>query len=214
MKKAIIILLLLSSINIINSQNLNTQELLAIKKELIEEKNKIIDSIKQIDVKLNYLKSKENESDILGDVFTKTTVKIKAAIKNKPSLFGDVIGYVPKSEFLQVYDYYDGYWSIKYDTIIGYTSDMYLSNRRELNSKRDNYKANIFIKKYGSSIGNKISNHTYWIGMTAEMARESLGRPLKINTSSGSWGIHEQWVYDNRNLFLYFEDGILTSFQN
>lgn len=38
------------------------------------------------------------------------------------------------------------------------------------------------------------------------------GSPGSINRSVGSWGVHEQWVYGNT--YLYFENGILTSFQD
>ena len=50
--------------------------------------------------------------------------------------------------------------------------------------------------------------------MTDKMARESIGYPDDINSSVGSWGTHEQWVYEKKDLYLYFENGILTSFQN
>lgn len=51
------------------------------------------------------------------------------------------------------------------------------------------------------------------IGMTAEEVVDSMwGKPQSINTSIGSWGTHEQWVYGGRN-YLYFENGILKSIQ-
>lgn len=52
------------------------------------------------------------------------------------------------------------------------------------------------------------------IGMSKQdVLDSSWGEPKKINTSIGSWGTHEQWVYGNGN-YLYFENGILTSIQN
>lgn len=51
-----------------------------------------------------------------------------------------------------------------------------------------------------------------WLGMTEYDAKLSLGDPSNINKSTESWGVHEQWVY--RNVYLYFEDGILTSWQD
>lgn len=52
------------------------------------------------------------------------------------------------------------------------------------------------------------------IGMTAAQARNSnWGNPQKINRSTNSRITHEQWVYGGNN-YLYFENGILTSFQN
>lgn len=52
------------------------------------------------------------------------------------------------------------------------------------------------------------------IGMTKqEVLDSSWGEPYDINTSIGSWGVHEQWCYEGYN-YLYFENGILTSIQN
>lgn len=44
------------------------------------------------------------------------------------------------------------------------------------------------------------------------MCIESWGEPLDINTTTGSYGTHEQWVYGTS--YLYFENGILTTIQN
>lgn len=48
------------------------------------------------------------------------------------------------------------------------------------------------------------------------MARAALlvacGEPSEINYSSGSWGIHEQWVYPYRT-YVYVEDGKVKSLQ-
>lgn len=52
------------------------------------------------------------------------------------------------------------------------------------------------------------------LGMTAEVVRASWGRPSDINRSVGSWGVHEQWVYRLPSRYLYFENGILTSWQD
>ena len=71
---------------------------------------------------------------------------------------------------------------------------------------------NNLIEVFGKIDANRIFNHKYWIGMTSVMASNSLGSPKDINKSVGSWGIHEQWVYDN--LYLYFENRILTSYQD
>ena len=34
--------------------------------------------------------------------------------------------------------------------------------------------------------------------------------PEDINTSTGIWGVHQQWIYGNGN-YLYFENGRLTA---
>jgi hypothetical protein len=50
--------------------------------------------------------------------------------------------------------------------------------------------------------------------MTDEIARESLGTPDNNIRTIGSWGVYEQWIYDILNLHLFFENGILTNWQD
>ena len=66
---------------------------------------------------------------------------------------------------------------------------------------------------YGPTIADKISSGHYWIGMTSAMARESLGSPKKINRTVNAYGTKEQWVYYH-SIYLYFENGILTTYQD
>lgn len=48
------------------------------------------------------------------------------------------------------------------------------------------------------------------IGMTTEEVLNSTwGKPKKINKDTYSWGVKEQWVYDNG--YIYFKNGIVTS---
>jgi hypothetical protein len=68
------------------------------------------------------------------------------------------------------------------------------------------------LRQFGKETGQKLLEGYYWIGMTAKMAKISLGEPRSINQTVGSWGVHEQWVY--YSLYLYFEDGIVSSYQN
>lgn len=68
-------------------------------------------------------------------------------------------------------------------------------------------------RKYGKATAELILEGKVRIGMTREMCREAWGSPEDINTMSGSWGVHEQWVYGT-NSYLYFENGTLASIQN
>jgi hypothetical protein len=52
------------------------------------------------------------------------------------------------------------------------------------------------------------------LGMTAAQVRASnWGAPVSVNRTTGAFGVHEQWVYENDN-YLYFENGVLTTIQN
>ncbi len=54
------------------------------------------------------------------------------------------------------------------------------------------------------------------IGMTKEQARAAWGEPTHVNTTVTQSVVNEQWVYNMIGVlsFLYFENGILTSYQN
>ncbi|MEI8273408.1 MAG: hypothetical protein WCG08_12365 [Paludibacter sp.] len=67
--------------------------------------------------------------------------------------------------------------------------------------------------KIPTDIWSLICNEKVRIGMTKQQCRLSWGEPESINKSSGSWGVHEQWVYGS-NSYLYFQNGVLSSIQN
>ena len=69
------------------------------------------------------------------------------------------------------------------------------------------------IRKYGSYNGNLIIQGKVKLGFTKQMCKEAWGEPESINTSSGSWGTHEQWVY-GLGSYLYFEGNRLTAIDN
>lgn len=69
------------------------------------------------------------------------------------------------------------------------------------------------IVRYGNANGNLIIQHKVKIGFTKKMCEEAWGKPESINETVGSWGTHEQWVYD-LGCYLYFENGILTAIDN
>lgn len=65
------------------------------------------------------------------------------------------------------------------------------------------------------NICNAIAQEVLLIGMTEDQVIASWNRPYQINTTKGSFGIHEQWVMSAHipTDYLYFENGILTSIQ-
>lgn len=71
------------------------------------------------------------------------------------------------------------------------------------------------VKKWGKATIEAIAARQVRAGMTGEQVRVSWGSPDHVNTSSGSWGQHEQWVYGEppNSSYLYFENGRLRSVQ-
>lgn len=142
---------------------------------------------------------------------------------------------VNKIDTIEIYDtFYDNitqstfFWIIKYKGQKGFIPNYYISQSSELTGLKlaldekyklkekelDSIRFTELKKMWGGAIANRIIKKEYWIGMTAEMCRKSLGFPDNINSSVGSWGTHEQWVYRKPlEMYLYFENGKLTSYQ-
>lgn len=57
-----------------------------------------------------------------------------------------------------------------------------------------------------------IRKHKVCIGMDEDAVVLAWGRPRAINRTVGAWGTHEQWCYSST--YLYFENGVMTSFQD
>jgi hypothetical protein len=60
---------------------------------------------------------------------------------------------------------------------------------------------------YGSSMAAKLMEGKIWKGMSAEMIRDSWGKPQKINRVISSNIIKEEWIF--RNTWLYIENDVL-----
>jgi transcription antitermination factor NusG len=217
-------------------QENNISELENKKKEIINQINILNDSIKIIDLEINAIKSIEIQKMITNSTL-KATVQKGAKLKKNPDVFSELIIVLLEDKEVTILDYFDGYFGVCTDSICGYMSGLWINQNNKINEfirlKEDEKKElerleneqkikiqkaewaeleKIYIKKYGQTTYSKLKQGYYWIGMTREMATISLGSTNDINRTVGSWGVHEQWVYDN--LYLYFENGILTSYQN
>ena len=63
-----------------------------------------------------------------------------------------------------------------------------------------------------SAVADAIRKSSILAGMTPDEVKQSWGAPLKINSSGGSFGSREQWIYAGN--YLYFRDGRLVSWQD
>lgn len=181
------------------------------KSELERMRNILNDSIKRIDTRLNYLKLKENPPQKISSIYTKTKIISDAKIKNKPEVLADIISIIPAGDSLIVYDYFNGYWQIEKDSVTGYTSDLYLAKNQRMLAMLNKRAKNELVNRFGEKTANRITNHEIWIGMTSELVVLSIGYPKEVNKSTYSWGVHEQWIYDNK--YIYLENDKLTSWQ-
>jgi len=63
--------------------------------------------------------------------------------------------------------------------------------------------------KYGTSMASMLIAGKIWRGMTAEMVRDSWGKPLKINRVISGNSIKEEWIF--KSTWLYIEDDVLMT---
>lgn len=152
-------------------------------------------------------------------------VQYEISLRDKDSLSAKTILKIPAKGYVKlIYD--DGFFcKVHYKDTTGFifrsAIDKDLNEIKAINAVFEHYRIDsinqaerlkVLIKKYGKKKTNRIISHEIWIGMSEELAEESLGKPNRINRTVMKRYTHEQWVYDNMN--LYFENGILTGWQD
>ena len=232
MKKIIFLFLILTS-SIVLSQNIEISILENLKKELSAEIIVLNDSIKKIELQINAIKSKEIQQ-MISDSTLRAIARKNARLKNKD--YEQISALIEDKEII-ILDYGNDYFSVCIDSICGIMHEVWINKndkiRKFIKAKDDEQKAlkklvreqkykkeedelaaleNKYKKKYGEKFYNELKEGKFWIGMTKEMAIIALGEPDDINKTVGSWGVHEQWIYNK--LYIYFENGKLTSYQN
>jgi hypothetical protein len=208
MKSYLIIILILISLDSI-AQSLETQQevlerkiahqntkfdsLQLIKDELIKKRDslelKILKSKKSYILKLDYNQLREGESVHIVEAGKEWT--IVNTMKNKQ-------------------------WRVKVPTYYLMEESKFIQSEKQSKEKEENElveRRAYLMRKFGNLITNKILEGRIWIGMTKGMAIESQGKPNDVNRTVGKWGVHEQWIYPY-NIYLYFENGDLTSWQD
>ena len=187
-------------------------------------------------MQINAIKSREIKKIIADSAFTTVVPKGGRLMKTTEVMSEQIVAF-DKPTKVTIMDYRDAYFVVCVDTVCGYMNEVWvimdeeiknyvelkkvenielkkLEEEQKLKKQKDEWAAieKKYIKKYGQATYNKLKNNLIWLGMTKEMATISWGSPNDINRTVGSWGVHEQWVYGRS--YLYFENGILKSYQN
>ena len=200
------------------------------KKEIQNNINSLKDSVVSIENKIEKLKSKEFNKVVSDTAMAKVKIRSGSSLFEKPTAYSEKIIEFNKDMQVSVFDLENKYFKVCAGSYCGYVHSVWVESNPEidrfvrrkksenenefLKKKKSELSAREFqiLKKYGKETYNRLKKGTYWIGMTTEMAEISLGKPSDINKTVGSWGVNQQWVYDN--IYLYFENGKLTSYQN
>ena len=228
MTRVLILFCLFSFCSFGQSNNQDIEELKKIQENLR-------DSIRKIEFLITELKSESFYKDMSESVLVLYARKGGKLISSINFNVNPLIILKENDKIVVDTDFYEGgYFKACYDTTCGYINEMWIKKNKEFDDLIEQKKAKLkvarnqkiqnkekariakekeFLRKYGQSTIDRIKRGDYWIGMTEEMARMSLGNPNDINSSSGIWGVHEQWVYEI-GINLYFENGRLASYQN
>ena len=191
-----------------------------------------IDSLES--VKRDYKKQLDSISHakLLGSTSDTDEILIAVSkngiIKDYPNIKGKEIAKVRRRQRVKYLGQMENdHAFVTNDTIIGWMSDDIInmissteysneSINMEIEKSREKRTATIIelTKLYGLEAAEKIVDGRYWIGMTDKMCKQSLGKPNDINRDVGAWGVHEQWIYERKGLYIYFENGYCTSYQD
>ncbi|MHB8079597.1 MAG: hypothetical protein ACYDIE_10125 [Candidatus Krumholzibacteriia bacterium] len=180
--------------------------------------------------------------DSLPPVSARTQRKTK--VVPRADLTSPEITYLQQGTDVTVYEWYGGLFRISFGESGGWISGLDLEDSQQLTALRHagypKYQADQaalkrkqaalkrqeakerdaraskqraeLAAKWGADLGGRIDRHEIWIGMSSAMALASIGSPRERNRTVTASGVREQWVYAER--YLYFDDGILTGWQD
>ena len=165
------------------------------------------------------------EDEISEGIPTKIRL-VRGRLMSEPSVASEELVRIDRGGEVLIFDFYvPPFFRAQYEDYVGYISvaaletndfiERKLSELEEVKLEEledSNPRKARLIRKYGQRNGERLYKKDLWLGMTDEMARDALGRPNDINRTTTSWGVREQWVYTNQ--YLYFDDGILSSWQD
>jgi hypothetical protein len=218
-------------------------ELETLKNSLVKKITSLTDSVSKIEKKIELLKTNEILRTISDSTLRGITLE-GAKLKKFPDPLGEISTTFDEEKEVIILDYSDLYFGVCAGGICGYMSEIWIKKNQDIENfvsaknfeKEELKKREIerqtrlkaktvqaekakllelektYIKRYGENNYSKMKQGYYWIGMNKEMATISLGSPNKVNRTVGAWGVREQWVYET--IYLYFENGVLTSYQD
>jgi hypothetical protein len=232
MKSLIVTLLIFQTCIVCSQESKNVTDLYARRTQLETSIQELKDSLKLVNTKISEIEHanilvQSRENGIVA-VF-----KEGAKLKLHPNPIEDPIFIFKREKEVKIIDYSDGFFGVVFDTLSGYINEVWVKNDERVkkyviakveseaqklklaNETSNAIRREKIIARYGVSIYSRVERGEYWIGMTDDLAILSLGFPKTKNRTVGGWGVHEQWVYEKGNrLYLYFENGILTSYQD
>tara|TARA_Y100000815_G_scaffold261174_1_gene273313 strand:+ start:128 stop:730 length:603 start_codon:yes stop_codon:yes gene_type:complete len=149
------------------------KHLLSERKKLEVVQSRILDSINQIDLKIQKIKSSEIKQKI-KDSSLVAYLRISTKIKDEPTALGKPLATLPANSEVIILDYSEGYYQICSDLICGYINEIWVIPSQDLRRYVD-------IKK-GEPTHNPVRNFNYNNKQTTskKQTQKRVTRPSKI----------------------------------
>jgi hypothetical protein len=96
------------------------------------------------------------------------------------------------------------------DSLTNYLAEL----EKKVNVNQDELselKKKLYIKKYGTENGTRVSLGRIWKGMTLDMLEDEWGKPDKTNTDKHPWGVFTQLYYGD--ITYFFKNSILIDWE-
>ena len=199
---------------------------------------------KNINLNQPYMVTLDKPYTIYSDPKLDKASKLKVVKKNKDILLDELIFIkdLLKGPLDRIYYNTNEVIFVKYNDIEGYinpyeertiltvendisnwikaSTDRYFTDKR---IEREKY----LKQNYGDSLGLKLTNLEFELGMTKKMIIDAMGEPNDINVTQSEFGKHEQIIYNNfynlnsnygyglggGPIYFYIENGKLTTLQ-
>ena len=151
-------------------------------------KSKLESSLDSVKIRINKLEAIKLKIEIENDTTKGVLVALTTDgnVRNKPSVMGDIIKYLPKNAEVLVVGYYSGYYKIKIGNETGYINEMFLPRDQALNK----------IATYGKSDRRiKIDSHkttTTKKTYTSKKSSSSYGRKIYTGPRGGKYYINSK----------------------
>jgi len=143
----------------------------------------------------------DTRRELLDEISRRATIDEQEICKNATTL-DDFRDYSIRMKLLPKYRSAAMMIDIDNATVRSLCKQWYINNHRELSTE---IQESILDSKSSYS-------HNLKRGMKEGEVTAAIGFPDDVNRSTGSWGVHEQWVYGSN--YFYFENGILTAWQD
>ena len=181
------------------------------------------------------VKAQVNNTNVLQDLEKnqpqKQDQQVTATLKSASRLFHDkedltsVILIIPYDSVVDVLDSDSTYLKVVFEDNEGYiykkdavinstpvilapTNSQETRNQVEQTAEQKQERRFTYLEnKYGTNMAARLASGKIWKGMSAEMVRDSWGKPLKINREIGII-IKEEWIF--KNTWLYLENNTLV----